>query len=477
MDTMEEEMGFVIADRMKDYVDGKKDPEVSDYFFVVFPTGAFMGVRAQDPSETDKLVPLVNRVIQGFPDTIAFARRTSLFGSFGGGNTIDVNIQGRNIESLLQAAQVGFMEIRQALPGSNVRPRPGLDMANPELQLIPNERNIAEAGWDTKVVGNIIRSLGSGLYIGDYFDGDKRLDILLRAEEWTVPEDLVSIPLATPNSGVVPLSQLVDLERTAGPEQIRRIDRRRTITLEVKAPEGMSLQEATQIIREKVEPKMLELLPEDGAIQYAGSAEQLTIAITNMLGSFTLAIVILFLLMAALFRSFIDSALVLFTIPLATVGGIFGLWLMGLTMDLLTMIGFIILLGLVVNNAILLVHQTRTAEREGISRKDAVERAIRLRLRPILMTTLTSIFGMLPLVLITLKNNFPGIQEYDWFQMLPDFIKIAAGAELYSGLAIVIVGGMLVSTIFTLILLPSLLRIGEGKHLANAIQNTADVVK
>ncbi len=114
-------------------------------------------------------------------------------------------------------------------------------------------------------------------------------------------------------------------------------------------------------------------------------------------------------------------------------------------MDLLTMIGFIILLGLVVNNAILLVHQARSAERKGCSRKSLREQAILLRLRPILMSTMTSIFGMLPLLLI------PG-----------------AGTELYRGLAGVIVGGMMVSTFFTLILLPSLLRIGESKHVVTS---------
>ena len=135
-------------------------------------------------------------------------------------------------------------------------------------------------------------------------------------------------------------------------------------------------------------------------------------------------------------------------LPLATVGGIAALRIIndGLgiyqPMDLQTMIGYVILLGLVVNNAILLVHQTRAAERRGSGRKQAVEQAIRLRLRPIFMSTLTSIFGMLPLLLI------PG-----------------AGTELYRGLAAVIVGGMSVSTVFTLLLLPALLRIGEGKRI------------
>lgn len=463
VDTMENEMGWVIADRMQDYVDGKKEPAVSNYFFVVFSSGAFMGVRAQDPAKTDQLVPLVNRVIGGFPDTIAFARRTSLFGRFGGGNTVDVNIQGRNIESLLQAAQLGFREIRGALPGSNIRPRPGLDMAIPELRLIPNDRRLAEVGWNKSEIANILRSLGSGLYVGDYFDGDNRLDVILRAEQWNNPEDLLSIPLSTPNAGIVPLGELVSLERTAGPNKIRRIDRRRTLTLEVKPPKDISIEEAVSIIKEKVEPKLLNLLPEDGTIQYSGTAEKLQSARKSMLGSFMLAIVILFLLMAAMFRSFKDSALVLFTIPLATVGGVIALSLLGLSLDLLTMIGFIILLGLVVNNAILLVHQTRSSEREGLSRKQSVEQAVRLRLRPILMSTLTSIFGMLPLVFIAIKNTFPEVRDAAWFQVLPEFIRVAAGAELYSGLAVVIVGGMLVSTIFTLILLPSLLRIGEGR--------------
>jgi len=149
--------------------------------------------------------------------------------------------------------------------------------------------------------------------------------------------------------------------------------------------------------------------------------------------------------MSALFRSFLDSLLVLVALPLATVGSVLALNLTNMItfqpMDLLTMIGFVILLGLVVNNAILLVHQTRAAEREGMARRDAVEQAVRLRLRPILMSTLTSLFGMLPLLLN------PG-----------------AGTELYRGMAAVIVGGMSVSTVFTLILLPSLLRIGEDSE-------------
>ena len=134
--------------------------------------------------------------------------------------------------------------------------------------------------------------------------------------------------------------------------------------------------------------------------------------------------------------------------PLAMVGGVLALRVLNLMtfqpLDLLTMIGFVILLGLVVNNAILLVHQTRSAEREGMGRHAAVETALRTRLRPIFMSTLTSVFGMLPLLLM------PG-----------------EGSVIYRGLAAVIVGGMSVSTVFTLLLLPALLRIGSQRSHRN----------
>ena len=459
IDFMEHEMGQKVADAMTPHLTGEQYPHVDNYFFVAFPRGMFMGARTVIPEETGQLVPLINGIIAGFPDTIGFAFKASLFGGLGGGRSIDIDIQGRDLEGLLQAGGAGFMAVREAF-GTMPRPYPGLDLAEPELRLVPNERRIAEVGWNRGDMGGIARALGDGLYVADYFDGEKRLDVILRSEPWLTPEELAAIPLATPDGGIQPLSELVDVVRTAGPDQLRRIDRRRTVTLQVRLPEGMSVEEGMTLIKTKVTPVIEAALPEDGFIRYAGSADKLKTTLTNMTGTFLLAIAILYLLISALFRSFLDSMLVLLTIPLATIGGVASLWVINFlngfgwvdnpqSMDLLTMIGFVILLGLVVNNAILLVHQTRSAEREGVVRRDAVEQAVSLRLRPILMSTLTSIFGMLPLLVLS-----------------------GAGTELYRGLAAVIVGGMVLSTIFTLILLPSLLRLGEGKSLAKVSSNT-----
>ena len=410
-----------------------------------------MGVRASNPEETEALIPILNDVIQGFPDTIAFAKRASLFGGFGEGRSIDMDLHGRNIGELMNAAVTGFALIHQKIPGASVRHFPGLELAQPELRLIPNDRRISEAGWDRNQVAGIIRALGDGLYVGDYFNGEETLDIIVRSRPWQSPEELAGIPLATPNAGILPLGELVRIQRTSGPEEIRRINRRRTVTLQITPPDNLSLEETLDILRTEVEPDVRAAMPIDGDIDYTGAADKLESAIRNMRGSFILAIFILYLLMSALFQSFKDSLLVILSIPLATVGGVIALNLLNIipqkifnvplfqAMDLLTMIGFIILLGLVVNNAILLVHQARSGEREGMSRRDAVAQAVNIRLRPILMSTLTSIFGMLPLLLV------PG-----------------PGAELYRGLAGVIVGGMMISTVFTLLLLPCMLRIGEG---------------
>ncbi len=445
IETIEKEMGEIVANRMQPHIDGKAEPHVEHYFFVAFSRGVFMGARAKNDDEIDELVPLINSVVQGFPDSIAFASKASLFRGFGSGRTIDINIQSKDLPALMNAALSAFIPISAMYP--KTRPRPGLELAQPELRLIPNERRISEAGWDRSIVAALAQTLGDGRFIGDYFNGEETLDIILRAKPWDTPEELEGVPVMTTNAGVLPLNELVDVVRTSGPEEIRRINRRRTVTLEVTPPETVSLEEALEIIKRDIEPQLIEQLPEDGDIQYGGTADKLDTALENMTGSFLLAITILYLLMSAMFRSFKDSLLVMLSIPLATFGGVLALFLINLVsfqpMDLLTMIGFIILLGLVVNNAILLVHQARVAEREGRSRKKAVEEAVLLRLRPIMMSTLTSIFGMLPLLLV------PG-----------------AGTELYRGLAGVIVGGMMVSTFFTLILLPSLLRIGEAKRPA-----------
>ncbi len=444
-EVLETEVAQVLVERLKPYLEGEKEPALRNYYISRWAgnDGAGIGIRAKDQRKIKELETVVREeILADLPGAFAFSQQGNLFGGFGGDGTIEMHLQTKDSQVLREATAQAIAILNEAIPGAQINPRPNPEMAQPELRVYPRDDRIREAGWDRSDVATIVRAMGDGQYVGEYFNGEERQNIILKAKKTANAEDLENVPLATRSGGIVTLGQLASFERTVGPAAIRRVEGRRSISLQINPPQGMSLGTAVEII-EGVEPQIYALLPADGSILYGGSASGLKNAIKTMTENFLFALGLLFLILAALFKSMRDSLLVVVSIPLATVGGILALRLLNFVtfqpMDLLTMIGFIILLGLVVNNAILLVHQTRQGENNGLSRRDAVEQALQVRLRPIFMSTLTSIFGMLPMVVV------PGV-----------------GSAIYRGLAATIVGGMCVSTLFTLILLPCLLRTGEA---------------
>jgi multidrug efflux pump subunit AcrB len=444
-ETIEKEVVTEIVARLQPYMDGIKEPALKNYYIITFPNGqgGTLGVRAKDQGQVKELERIVrDEILVGFPDVFAFAQQGNLFGRFGGNGSVQLNIQATNLEDLREATVRGVGLINEALPGAQARPNPDPNVIAPELEIIPNDRRLAEVGYTRADISRIIRALGDGLWLGEHFDGEKRVDMILRAQDWANPENLINVPLATPRGGTVPLGDLVTIERSVGPTFIQRLDRKRTVSIDITQPDGMPLEDMITILENEVEPQLKAILPPDAIVSYGGSADALNRAVSSLALNFVLALGLLFLILAALFRSPKDAILVVITIPLATVGGVLALKVLNMfafaPLDLLTMIGFIILLGLVVNNAILLVAQTRAGEEQGLNRDQAIERALALRLRPIFMSTLTSIMGMLPLVM------FPG-----------------AGSAIYRGMATTIVGGMSVSTLFTLLLLPCLLRLAS----------------
>jgi len=452
----EEEIVSTLVERLEPFMSGDREPALKNYYIWLFSGGGTIGARVLDQSKVKDLeVIMRDEILVGIPDFRGFAAQGNLFGGFGGGRDIAVHMQSADEEGLVQAASGGRQQLMNTFPGANVQAFPPPELSEPELRIYPDDSRISEAGWNRSAVASVIRTLGNGLWLGEYFDGEDRMDIIMKANGWETPEQLATIPVMTPAGEVLPLGELVQVERTTGPGQIRRVNGRRTVSLTVSPPENVSLETAVNQIREEVEPLLKSSLPGDGTIIYGGSADALNDAIATMSSNFIMALTILFLLMAGLFRSLKDSAIVALTIPLAGVGGVIALQLLNLfsfqPMDLLTMIGFIILLGLVVNNAILLVDQTRRAERSGLSRDQAVEKALNIRMRPIFMSTFTSIFGMLPLILL------PG-----------------EGSVIYRGLATAIVGGMSCSLFFTLLMLPSLLRIGQKHQLADPTTQQLD---
>lgn len=440
------EIAEEVVQRLDPYLKGEKQPELLNYYLFVNPWGLNTGIRIKDQSRIEEMTEIVNNeILAGFPDVQAFAQQGSLFGNFGGNGNIELYLQAEDDEALRQAALVATDSINAAIPGAMVRSNPDPNVVVPELRLTPNDRRIAELGMTREQVGRAVRAMGDGLYLGEYVSDGERMRVIMRGLEAADPEAIESAPIVTPNGGSVPLGEVATLLRGVGPTQIAHVDGRKTLTINVTPPPGMALGVALEKIETSAEGAIRNALPAGGTLRYGGDADALLQAITSLSSNFLLAAALLFVIMASVFRSARDSALVIIALPLATVGGVIGIQILNLfkptPLDLLGMIGFVILLGIVVNNAILLMAQARDCEAEGMTRSDAAHAALRLRLRPILMTTGTSVMGMLPLALV------PG-----------------PGSAIYRGLAVIIVGGVLVSTIFTLVLLPALIQLGGAKQ-------------
>ncbi len=455
LSTIERELMAEVIARLKPHVDGEASPGIHGYNLYSYgSTSSGLYIYPSDPREAPELMRVLREeLLVGLAGTEAFVSRASLLNiGISGGRNIDIDIQGPELGPLMAAARLGQEAIQEKLDDWSVRALPGVTLSKPELQLQPDDLRITQAGLDRSLVADAIRSFTGGLYAGRYFDGNEGYDVIVWGGGWETPEDLAALPIATPAANIQVVGELANPSRTVGPARLRRVNGQRTITLQVVPPAEVTMEEALETLRTRIDPVISGVLPAEAGIFYRGTADRLAGAVTEMAQNFVLAVLILLLIMAAMFRSVKDSLLVLLVMPLAVVGGVISLQILNLftyqALELLTMIGFIIMLGLVVNNAILLVHQTRAAEREGLDRCAAVTQAIRIRTRPIFMSTLTSIFGMLPLMLI------PGI-----------------GSEIYRGLATVIVGGMSVSAVFTLVLLPSMLRLGEGRTTSRVKQH------
>ncbi|TMO85903.1 efflux RND transporter permease subunit [Pseudoalteromonas spongiae] len=445
IDYMEEELAEKVKQRLMPYYLGEKSPAIKDFNFYVFGSNAGGFIYSADAQRVEELMQVAREeIFAELPDTQVFLFRGSMIQVANGGNgrTLSIDLQGSDMEQLMSTAQLALAEVKKAMPEAMAQPQPSLNMAEPELRLTPNDRRITQAGLTRRDVASAVQAFTSGMFISEYFDGNERMNVILRANPWQSPEELASLPITTPLAGVQTLGELATIERTVGPSQLRRVNGYRTVSIQITPPNDMSLQQAQKILTEQVMPVVRENLPRSANAILAGNAQKMNSAIEEMAYNFVLALFILFLLMTALFKSARDSLLVLLVMPLAVAGGILALAALNVvsfqSLDLLTMIGFIILLGLVVNNAILLVDQTRQGERDDLSRREAVENAVLIRARPVYLSTLTSLFGMLPLMIM------PGV-----------------GSEIYRGLATVIVGGMAISAMFTLILMPSLLLLGK----------------
>lgn len=431
---------------------GLEYPTIADYFYVARERSVFLGIRAHDDLKARHLIDLIqDKLKDKFPGTSVVASQTSLFGrGMSGGRNIDVEINGPELTELVALGGEMMERIRNSFPpGTQIRPTPSLDLSTPELHILLKPEKAGSAGITSDELGYVVNALVDGAYATDYFVAGEKVDLVIKGRDEPDLSNggVLSKYIATRNLlEPIRLDSIATSQLSSGPEQINHRERQRSITLEVSPPPELSLEAAIATIQDSV----LRPMEDDGKlgtrylVNLGGTADKLKQTWDALKWNFLLAILITYLLMAALFESWIYPFVIILSVPLGMVGGIIGLQLLSLyqmamgeppqSLDVLTMLGFVILVGTVVNNAILIVHQSIVFRSEGMDAQESVDASLQTRIRPIFMTTLTTVFGLAPLVF------FPG-----------------AGSELYRGLGSVVLGGLILSTILTLFLIPTLL--------------------
>ncbi len=354
-------------------------PAIHDFFFVVRGRQVFMGIRAVDPLRSGDLVPVIQSALSGLPGTIAVAKQTSLFErGLTAGRTVDVEITGPDIEKLVALGGSVMMKFgwgpnsSSIIPGAMARPVPSLDLSSPEVHVEPKLMQAAEMQMSASDLGFAVDAIVDGAYVSDYYRGGKKIDLTLMAEQQFNQStgQLASIPVVTPLGQLVPLAALADVKLSSGPEQINHRERERAITIEVTPPPNVALEDAMNVIGNQVVQPLRDAGQLEGGyrVALAGTADKLTESWKALRFNVLLALIITYLLMAALFESWIYPLVIILSVPLGAAGGLLGLAILNLfvlqPLDVLTMLGFVVLIGTVVNNPILIVHQSLNHLRE-----------------------------------------------------------------------------------------------------------------
>lgn len=448
-------------------------PPIENFFYAAFSGGVFMGCSSKNPEVVKPLENVLNSTGFSVPDAFAIFFQTSIF-RVGSGNSVEIEIRGDRLNEVVSAAGNIMTACMQRF-GSRPEAAPSNFMLDRrEDQLIPDRVRSGDVGLTVADIGSFVRACGDGRVVGQYRESGKSIDLTIKIAGTEDPTNdlntttrIAQTPLYTPTGQIVPLSAVCNIVSTTAPQQISHIETQRAVKLTVRPPEGLSLPEVIDVIENDIVgamrgegygPSKAKISP-TVIVGLAGNADKLKSTWDSLKWLLGLSFLICYLLMAGLFESFAYPFVIIFTVPFAVVGGFIGLGLMNAwtwsdpsaaiqQLDMLTILGFVILLGIVVNNGILIVHQSLNFMSYGMQREEAIYESVRTRIRPILMTVLTTFFGQIPLV-----------------------VRPGSGAELYRGLGAVVLGGLLMSTLFTLIVVPAMLSlfIGAKVHLSRSL--------
>jgi len=305
----------------------------------------------------------------------------------------------------------------------------------PQLLIQVDRNRAADLGVSVSEVGRTLETMLGSRRVTTYLDRGEEYDVILQAEDADrrTPGDIENLYVRASKSGeLVPLSSLVTVSEGADAATLNRFNRLRSITISANLAPGYTLGEALTYLRSVAE----ETLPTEARIDYKGQSRELQESSSSVLVTFALALLVVFLVLAAQFESFIHPLIIMLTVPLAVVGALLGLELSGGSLNIYSQIGIVMMVGLAAKNGILIVEFANQLRDAGASVEEAIREAARLRLRPIVMTSFSTVIGVLPLIL-----------------------GGGAGAESRMAIGVVVFAGVLFSTVLTLGVVPTFYRL------------------
>jgi HAE1 family hydrophobic/amphiphilic exporter-1 len=341
---------------------------------------------------------------------------------------IEVEIRGFSLELLDRLADEAALRMR-AIPGlADVTS--STEGGHPELQIILDRDRLASYGLSVADIAGVLRNSVQGEVATEITRSDRTIDIRVRADERyrDSARDLSNLSVARIDSVAIPLSAVGDIVEVEGPAEIRRADASRVARITANL-DGRDLGSVSS----DIERALGEMVwPPGYDWRLGGQEQEMQTSFGSMRLALGLAIFMVYLVMASEFESLLHPLVILFSMPFAVIGVLLTMWLFGVTISVVSLIGFVLLAGIVVNNAIVLVDYANQLRRAGMAKIEAIKRAGSIRLRPILMTTATTVLGLTPMAL--------GLGE---------------GAELRTPMALTVIGGLLTSTLLTLLVVPA----------------------
>ncbi len=425
-----------------------RDPSVRSTFAVVGfgggPSSGIVGGILKDQNEravaaSDVVTTLQGQLFFGVPGVFAFAANPPAFGGFGA--PVQFVVKHRDFETLVHAMDT--LGVRAAKIPGLLNIQFDLKVTRPELVVSLDRDRAEDLGVPARDIATTLGTLLGGRDVARFTSDNKLYDVILRLDpsDRATPSDISGLQVRGSNGALVPLDAVVRTEERIGPRQLNHHDRMRSFTLEAYLAPGFTLGQAIDSLR----AASAEVLPPGSVTDLAGESRELEESGSALYFAFVLAMIFVFMVLAAQFESLLHPFTVLLAVPLAVAGALLALKLTGSTLNIYSQVGMILLIGLVSKNSILLVTYGNDLRARGKDALEAITEAGRIRLRPILMTSVATIFGALPIAL-----------------------GLGAGAGSRRPLGYAIIGGMVVSTVLTLFLVPAVFLLFERMRHARA---------